>query len=53
MEKEITLKEFAGELRARLKEGKSIDCCSNELIKLSYIVEKKLPNATIFVTWKD
>lgn len=49
----ISLKVFADELESRLKAGKTIDCCREELIRLADIIRKKLPNETIEVEWKD
>ncbi|MDA3852423.1 MAG: hypothetical protein PF447_14310 [Spirochaetaceae bacterium] len=51
--KVITLKEFAQELTQRLNNGKTVDCCKEELINLAKIVEKKLPDEKIEVMWKD
>lgn len=53
MEKTITLTEFADELTFRLKQGKTLDCCKDELLKLAEIVKEKLPGEQITVTWKD
>jgi hypothetical protein len=51
--KTITLKEFADELELRLKGGKSVDCCHDELIALAKIIRTKLPNENIEVNWKN
>jgi hypothetical protein len=51
--KTITLKEFADELELRLKGGKSVDCCHDELINLAKIIRTKLPNEKIEVDWKN
>jgi len=51
--KTITLKNFADELENRLKGGKTVDCCHDELIRLADIIRKKIPNETIEVEWKD
>ena len=51
--KTITLKQFADELELRLKAGKTIDCCHDELIRLAQIVREKLPGETIEVDWKE
>lgn len=53
MEKEITITEFAKELKERLQAGKSIDCCKDELLRLADLVTEKIGNETILVTWKD
>jgi hypothetical protein len=51
--KKITLKEFADELELRLKAGKTVDCCKQELINLAGIIRKKLPGEVIEVDWKE
>ncbi len=51
--KNITLKEFADELELRLKAGKTIDCCKQELITLAGIIRTKLPQEIIEVDWKE
>ena len=53
MEKEITLLEFADELIRRLQNGKTVDCCREELLRLAEILKKKLPEEKILVNWKD
>ena len=53
MEKEITITEFAKELKQRLNEGKTVDCCKEELLRLDDIIEKKIGDEKILVTWKD
>lgn len=51
--REITLSEFADELVRRLQEGKSIDCCKDEILRLAVIVKKKIGQEKILVSWKD
>jgi hypothetical protein len=51
--REITLSEFADELVRRLQEGKTIDCCKDELLRLAVIVKKKIGQEKILVSWKD
>lgn len=53
MEKEITLTQFAKELKQRLNEGKTVDCCKEELLRLADIISKKIGDEKILVTWKD
>lgn len=53
MKKEITLAEFADELKSRLEVGKTIDCCKEELLALADIVKEKLGEERITVNWKD
>ena len=52
-QKEITLREFAEELKTRLNEGKTIDCCKDELIKLADIIKNKIPDEKITVDWVE
>lgn len=53
MKKEITLAQFADELKTRLTVGKTLDCCKDELLALAEIVKRKLPQEKITVNWKD
>jgi len=53
MKKEITLAEFADELKTRLEVGKTVDCCKEELLTLADIVKEKIGTETIVVNWKD
>lgn len=53
MEKDITLREFAVELKKRLNDGKTVDCCKPELLKLADIITEKIGQEKIKVTWKD
>jgi len=53
MEKEITIAEFAEELRTRLQTGKTVDCCKNELLRLADIISAKIGDEKILVTWKS
>jgi hypothetical protein len=53
MEKEITLSEFADELKVRLQKGKTVDCCKVELLRLADILKAKIPDEKILVNWKD
>ena len=52
MKKEITLAEFADELKARIEVGKTVDCCKDELLTLADIVKEKLGREKITVNWK-
>jgi hypothetical protein len=51
--KTITISEFADELKTRLKAGKTVDCCKEELIKLADIAKAKIGSEKITVEWKD
>lgn len=53
MEKEISITEFAKELKERLQSGKSVDCCKAELLRLADLITEKIGDETIIVTWKD
>ncbi len=53
MKKEIAISEFADELKKRLENGKTVDCCKEELITLAGIIKKKIGNEKITVNWKD
>jgi len=53
MEKVITISEFADELKKRLNDGKTVDCCKPELIRLADICSKKIGNEKIKVEWQD
>lgn len=53
MEKEITIAEFATELKERLNNGKTVDCCKPELLRLADIISEKIGNEKIKVMWKD
>ena len=53
MEKEITLAEFAKELKVRLENGKTVDCCKQELLLLADIITEKIGSEKIRVTWQD
>jgi len=53
MEKEITLSEFADELKVRLQRRKTVDCCKVELLRLADILKSKIPEEKIVVNWKE
>lgn len=53
MEKEITITQFAKELKQRLQEGKTVDCCKEELLRLADMITEKMGTEKIRVTWKD
>ena len=53
MKKEITLAEFADELKTRLEVGKTVDCCKEELLTLADIIKEKIGDERIVVNWKD
>ncbi len=53
MEKEITITEFAEELRTRLEDGKTVDCCKTELLRLADLITDKIGHEKILVSWQD
>ncbi|MGE0075038.1 MAG: hypothetical protein AB7S52_07405 [Sphaerochaetaceae bacterium] len=53
MEKEITITQFAKELKQRLQEGRTVDCCKEELLRLADMITEKMGSEKIRVTWKD
>ena len=53
MEKEITIIEFANELKKRLNDGKTVDCCKPELLRLADIITDKIGQEKIKVMWQD
>jgi hypothetical protein len=53
MEKEITITEFADELKKRLNNGKTVDCCKPELLRLADIISEKIGQEKIKVMWQD
>jgi hypothetical protein len=53
MQKVITMKEFSDELKQRLEDGKTVDCCKTELLRMADIVSEKLADETIEVNWSE
>lgn len=53
MKKSITVAELAVELKDRLNNNKSIDCCKEELLNLANMASKKMGQEMIEVSWKD
>ena len=51
--KQITLAQFADELILRLKAGKTVNCCKEELLLLADILKERIPDQTILVNWKE
>jgi hypothetical protein len=49
----ITIREFADELKKRLQDGKTVDCCKNELLSLAEIIREKIGDEKIEVDWKE
>ena len=53
MKKEITVRELADELIARIDRSKDIDCCKDEIKLLAKLAGERLPKEKVMVTWKD
>ena len=53
MKKEITIKEFCKELRERIDQKKTIDCCCEELQTLADMAEEHMGDKMIMVNWKE
>lgn len=53
MRKEITIAQFAQELTERLQDGKTVDCCKEELLRLAKIIAEKIGDEYIEVNWKE
>lgn len=51
MKKEITISEFALELKDRLQKGETVDCCKEELLNLADIISEKIGDEKITVNW--
>ncbi len=51
MEKEISIAEFAKELKERLNNNETIDCCKPELLRLADIISDKIGDEMITVNW--
>lgn len=53
MEKQITVKEFAKELKVRIDSSKDIECCREEIKRLAELAAVKIPDEKLMVMWKD
>lgn len=53
MQKQITIREFASELRQRIDDAKTIDCCKDELKRLADMAEEHMGDKLIQVNWKE
>ena len=53
MQKEISIKEFAKELVARIDTDKGIDCCREEIKKLARLSADRMPDEKILVNWVE
>jgi hypothetical protein len=53
MKREITIKEFVGDLLKRIEQAKTIDCCKEELKTFAELARRKMPDEKISVDWKE
>jgi hypothetical protein len=53
MKKEITVKELCVELKKRIEEHKTIDCCKEEIVNLANLASEKIGHEMILVDWID
>jgi len=53
MKKEITVRELADELMARIDAAKGIDCCKDEIKALAKLAQEAIPDRKVMVHWKD
>lgn len=53
MNKEITVRELAQELVARIDTAKGIDCCKEEIKALALLAAREIPESKLTVSWKD
>lgn len=53
MKKEITVRELADELIARIEASKGIDCCKDEIKALARLAQQEIPDRRVVVNWKD
>ncbi len=53
MKREITVRELAQELIARIDMAKDIDCCKDEIKALAKLAQKEIPDRKVIVNWKE
>ncbi|MDH4200596.1 MAG: hypothetical protein OEV66_09475 [Spirochaetia bacterium] len=53
MKKEITVRELCQELKKRVGEAKTIDCCKEEIVNLANLASEKMGHEKIMVDWVD
>ncbi len=51
--KKITIAALADELKLRLSNNKTVDCCKEELLNLASIAKNKIGNELVEVNWKE
>jgi hypothetical protein len=49
----ITVAELADELKTRLNNNQSVDCCKDELMNLAAIAKDKIGTEMVEVHWKE
>ena len=53
MKKEITVRELADELIARIDMSKGIDCCKEEIKALAKLAQQEIPERKLMVNWQE
>jgi|GEM_PF-762807 len=53
MKKEITVKELCAELKKRVGDSKTIDCCKEEIVNLANLAAEKIGEEKVMVDWTD
>ncbi|MDH4263266.1 MAG: hypothetical protein OEV78_09510 [Spirochaetia bacterium] len=53
MKKEITVKELCSELKKRVNDSKTIDCCKEEIVNLANLASDKIGHEKVMVDWVD
>ncbi len=51
--KKITIAALADELKSRLNNNKTVDCCKEELLNLAGIAKNKIGKEMVEVNWKE
>ena len=53
MKKTITINEFCEELKMRIEDGKTLDCCAEEIVKLAEMAQKHMGDKQVEVSWQE
>ena len=53
MKKTITIEEFCDELKNRIEDNKTIDCCKDEILKLADVAKEHIGEKQIEVIWQE
>jgi hypothetical protein len=51
--KTISVAELADELKVRLNNNQTVDCCKEELMNLANLAKEKIGSEKVEVNWKD